>query len=244
MAGHSKWANIKHRKSAKDAQKSKRFGRLIRELTMAAKQGGTNVDSNPRLRIALQNAKSANMPKDNIIRAMAKGESKDAVHYKEVTYEGYGPKGIAVIVECMTDNIKRTVAAIRSIFTKYGGSMSKKGALTFLFDRKGVFNVSIEEDTDIAPAWTLPIIDLGAENIEKVENHWMITCPLVNFGAIQQYIEKHAIIIQDTSLPYIANTLVSIDKATASKIEHMIEALEAQEDVQHIFHNMQLVDTH
>ena len=152
MAGHSKWANIKHRKGAQDAKRGKIFTKLIKEISVAVKENGEDVDSNPRLRTAIQNAKGANMPRENIERAIKKASGNNANTYIEVTYEGYAPNGIAIFIECTTDNINRTVADIRAIFNKYDGDLGKNGSLEFLFNRKGVFlieksaiNIDLEE---------------------------------------------------------------------------------------------------
>ena len=139
MAGHSKWANIKHRKGAQDAKRGKVFTKIIKEISVAVKEGGEDVDSNPRLRTAIQNAKGVNMPRENVERAIKKASGNDAQAYMEVTYEGYGPYGIAIFVECTTDNINRTVADVRAIFNKYDGDLGKNGSLEFLFEKKGVF---------------------------------------------------------------------------------------------------------
>lgn len=176
MAGHSKWANIKHRKSANDAKKGKLFGKLVKEIAMAAKQGGAMPESNPRLRLAIQNAKSANLPKDNIERAIKTGNNRNAATYTEVTYEGHAAHGVAVIVECMTDNLNRTVADVRAIFTKYGSGLGKSNALAFLFDRKGVFTIRQTAATD-EEALTLAMIEAGAEAIEPEAGYSHITCP-------------------------------------------------------------------
>ena len=143
MAGHSKWANIKHRKGAQDAKRSKIFTRIIKDLTIASKEGGIDPETNPRLRTAIANAKGANMPKDTIERAIKKGSDEEASSYQEVSFEGYGPHGIAIFIECTTDNNNRTVANIRAIFNKNGGSLGTNGSLEFLFERKGVFIISL-----------------------------------------------------------------------------------------------------
>ena len=243
MAGHSKWANIKHRKRANDAKKGKLFGRLVKEITMAAKQGGALPEGNPRLRIALQSAKSANLPKENITRAIQKGSSKDAAAYKEITYEGYAAHGVAVIVACMTDNINRTVAAVRSIFTKHGGNMGKSGSLAFLFARKGIFTVSKEEVAD-EEAWTLDLIEAGAENIEEKMNCYHITCALETFGHIQHKLERRNTTIVEASLQYVHNTSVVLEDDTATQVMKLIEDLEGHDDVQTVFHNMVVHNGH
>jgi len=243
MAGHSKWANIKHRKRANDAKKGRLFGRLVKEITMAAKQGGAIPEGNPRLRIALQSAKSANLPKENITRAIQKGSGKEAAAYKEITYEGYAAHGVAVIVACMTDNLNRTVAAVRSIFTKHGGNMGKSGSLAFLFERKGMFTVKKEEVTD-EEAWTLALIEAGAENIEDEMNCYHITCTLETFGRIQQELEARNTAIADASLQYVHHTSVTLEEDRATSVVKLIDDLEGHDDVQTVFHNMVVRDAH
>ena len=240
MAGHSKWANIKHRKRAKDAAKSKLFSRLVREITMAAKQGGVLPESNPRLRIALQHAKSANLPRENITRAIQKGGSQDAAAYKEVVYEGYAAHGVGVIVECMTDNLNRTVAAVRSMFTKYGGSMGKSGSLAFFFDRKGVFTVKKELSTTEEDAWMLSLIEAGAQEIEEEAGEHYITCSLEAFGRLQQTLEDLKAPIEDASLHYVPNTWTPLEEHEATSVLRLVEDLEDHDDVQNVFHNMAL----
>ncbi|MFC2129764.1 YebC/PmpR family DNA-binding transcriptional regulator, partial [Bacteroidota bacterium] len=166
MSGHSKWSTIKHKKGALDAKRGKIFTKLIKEITVAAQMGGADIDSNPRLRSAIQNAKGMNMPKDTIERAISKA-NRDSSDFQEVTFEGYLPHGIAVFIECLTDNNNRTVGNIRSIFSKRGGSLGTNGSLTFLFDRKGIFTIPQGEiDPD---EFELELIDAGVEDIELNE---------------------------------------------------------------------------
>jgi YebC/PmpR family DNA-binding regulatory protein len=235
MAGHSKWANIKHRKSANDAKKAKIFGKLVKEITAAAKQGGSFPESNPSLRIAIQNAKGANVPKENIERAIKKGT--DADDYTAVTYEGYAPYGVAVVVECMTNNLNRTVAAVRAAFSKYNGSMSKSGSLAFLFDRKGVFSIAKEEVSN-EEALTLAMIEAGAEAIEPEEDCLYITCPLEHFGSVQKMLEELQVPPSSATLQYIPNTSVALDEDASNKVMKLIETLEDNDDVQRVYYNM------
>ncbi len=237
MAGHSKWANIKHRKSTNDAKRGKLFGKLVKEITMAAKQGGAIPESNPRLRLALQQAKSANLPKENIERAVKRGSGRDVASYTEVTYEGYAMHGVALIVECTTDNLNRTVAAVRSLFAKYGGSLGKSGTLAFLFDRKGVFCVKKGTTTN-EEELTLAMIEAGAEAIESEPEFFYITCPLETFGRVQQHLEAMPIVLDSASLQYIPNTSITLPRDTATQVIKLIEALEDHDDVQSVAHNM------
>ncbi|GAB3830185.1 hypothetical protein GCM10028895_45910 [Pontibacter rugosus] len=188
MSGHSKWSTIKRKKGALDAKRSKIFTKLIKEITVAVKEGGgADPDGNPRLRLAIQASKAANMPKDNIERAVKKGEGSDAGDYTEVSYEGYGPNGVAVFVECLTDNINRTVQNLRTIFNKSGGSLGVSGSVEYLFDRKGVFVAKrnpeqpIEEDELL-----LELADGGAEEVEFEEEYITIYSAMEDFGALQK----------------------------------------------------------
>ena len=237
MAGHSKWANIKHRKEANDAKRGRLFGKLVKEITMATKQGGNMPESNPRLRLAIQNAKNANLPKENIERAIKKGHGSNATAYTEVTYEGYATHGVAVIVECMTDNPNRTVAAVRALFAKHGISLGKSGALSFLFDRKGVFTIK-KEAIPNEEALTLAMIEAGADAIEDSEGYLHITCPLATFGHVQQNLETMQVNINNSELQYVPKTSVTLQKDTAANVIRLIGTLENHDDVQRVFHNM------
>ncbi|MEM9417167.1 MAG: YebC/PmpR family DNA-binding transcriptional regulator [Bacteroidota bacterium] len=241
MAGHSKWANIKHRKSANDAKRGQLFGKLVKEITMAAKQGGGVPDNNPRLRLAIQQAKNANLPKDNIERAIKKGSGADAADYTEVTYEGYAAHGVAVIAECMTDNLNRTVAAVRAAFTKYGGSLGKSGSLAFLFDRQGVFSLAQECVSD-EEALTLAMIEAGATAIEPEAGYFYITCPLEAFGQVQKALEMLQLPIDEAALQYIPQTSVALAEDAAAQVMKLVEALEGNDDVQRVFHNLAVND--
>ena len=171
MAGHSKWANIKHRKAAQDKKRGKLFTRIIKEITIAARDGGADPDSNPGLRLAIQNAKGANMPKDTVERAIKKGAGGDGANLAEITFEGYASNGIAVFVEATTDNNNRTVASVRSVFNKYGGNLGTNGSLSFIFDRKGVFtiNKTAFEGKDIEEL-EMELIDGGLEEMNEEKN--------------------------------------------------------------------------
>lgn len=204
---------------------------------MAAKQGGPMPDSNPRLRLVIQNAKSANLPKDNIERAIKKGSGTDATDYTEVTYEGYAAHGVAVMVECMTDNLNRTVAAVRAAFSKYGGSLGKNGSLAFLFEHEGVF-VLKKEVVANEEALTLAMIEAGATAIEPEEEDFYITCPLETFGTAQKALEALQVPIEEAALQYTPHTQVTLEQEAMTKVMKLIEVLEDNDDVQRVFHNM------
>ncbi|MEL6539440.1 MAG: YebC/PmpR family DNA-binding transcriptional regulator [Bacteroidota bacterium] len=231
MSGHSKWANIKRRKGAVDAKRGRLFGKLVTEIIAAVRQGGASPDGNPRLRLAIQNAKGANVPKDNIERAIAKGHKSDHVAYETVTYEGYAPYGIAMIVACVTDNLNRTVAAVRAAFTKCGGSLSKSGSLAHLFDRKGVFVLSQQSVPD-QDALDLAMIEAEAEAITSEEDYLYVTCPLEAFGSVQKALEALQLVPESATLQYIPHASVAVQGNAAATVMKLIEALEDNVDVQ------------
>lgn len=238
MAGHSKWANIKRRKGAQDAKRGKMFTKLIKELTVAAKNGGPDPEANPRLRLAIQNAKGANMPKDNIERAISKGAGADSADYIETTYEGYASHGVAVFVEATTDNLNRTVSAVRAAFSKYGGSLGTNGSLEFIFDRKGVFTFPQPEgDLDDL---TLELIDGGAEEIESEDHYMHVTCSLEDFGNVQRKLDSLNIVPELAEAQRVPNTTVSLTDEELAKVYKLIETLEDDDDVQKVYHNIEI----
>lgn len=237
MAGHSKWSNIKRKKGANDAKKSKIFTKLVKEIAVAAKNGGPDLAFNPWLRVAVQNAKGANMPKDAILRAINKGDGRDIGEYHEVTYEGYGSHGVAVMVVCMTDKITRTVANVRAIFSKFGGSLVKSGSISFLFHHKGVFSIpvaAIQSEDD----FTLALIDAGAEVLENDGACMHATCAVADFGSVQKQLEKLSIEPIYAGLEYIPNTLVEVDNEALPKLIKLIDALKDDDDIQKVYHNI------
>lgn len=239
MAGHSKWANIKHRKGAQDAKRGKIFTRIIKEISIAVKEGGADPDANPRLRLAIANAKNNNMPKDNIERAIKKASGADADNYFEATFEGYAPHGVAVYVECTTDNNNRTVSNVRAAFSKYGGSLGTNGSLEFIFDRKGVFVISPNDKLD-EDELTLELIDAGAEEVETNEGYYHITCDMKDFGKLQGKLEELNIEPETAELQRIPSSMVELDDDQFKQVMKLIEVLEDDDDVQKVFHNMEI----
>lgn len=240
MAGHSKWANIKHRKGAQDKKRSKIFTRLLKEIAVATKEGGQDPDANPRLRMGILNAKKANIPKDNITKAVNKGAGADSTSYEEVNYEGYAPNGVAVFVECLTDNINRTVSNLRYYFSKNNGSLGKSGSVDYMFDRKGVFIVKsegLEED-----AFTLELLDFGLEEIEVEEENFILTCAFEDYGMLNGRLEEMGIEAESASLERIPGNTVSLDLEQARAVLKLIDIIEDDDDVQNIFHNLELTD--
>lgn len=242
MAGHSKWANIKRRKGAQDAKRAKVFTRILKEIAIAVKEGGSpDPDSNPRLRLAIANAKGVNMPKDNINRAIKKASDKDSENYQEVTYEGYGPAGIALFVEATTDNINRTVSNVRAIFTKYGGSLGTNGSLEFIFDRKGVFSIPLASLSEWdMEEFEMELIDGGAEEVEKDEDFVTIYTSFEDFGNMQKKLEELSIEAESQELQRIPNSSQAIELEEGKKVLNIIEKFEEDDDVNTVFHNMEL----
>ena len=239
MAGHSKWANIKHRKGAQDKKRGKIFTKLIKEISVAAREGGADPDTNPRLRLAIQNAKGQNMPKDNIERAIKKATDSESVEYFEPTYEGYAPHGVAVFVECATDNLNRTVAAVRSIFTKYDGSLSVNGSVDYMFERKGIFLIKLEGEQPIdKDDLTLELIDGGAEEVDFDEGYVHVTTVMEDFGNMQTKLDDLKIEAESSELQRIPTTYVDLADEEFNQVMRLIDSLEDDDDVQKVYHNL------
>jgi YebC/PmpR family DNA-binding regulatory protein len=239
MSGHSKWSTIKRKKGANDARKGKLFSKIVKEIQVSVKEGGSDTDSNPRLRLAIQNAKGVNMPKENIDRTIKKASSEGA-SLQEVTYEGYGPSGIAMYIECLTDNNLRTVSNIRSVFNKRGGNLGTNGSLSYLFDRKGVFTVP-KGDFD-PEEFELEIIDAGVEECELEDDIYIITTSLEDFGNVQKKLDEMEIHIENAELQRIPNSTKKLDIESAGKVLKMIEDFEELDDVQNIYHNLEITE--
>ncbi|MEZ5173788.1 MAG: YebC/PmpR family DNA-binding transcriptional regulator [Bacteroidia bacterium] len=240
MAGHSKWANIKHRKGAQDKRRGKVFTRILREIMMSVKASGADPDSNPRLRLAIQNAKGANIPKDTIQRNIDKAAGKESENYTEPTYEGYAPGGIAVFVECATDNLNRTVQDVRMVFNKYGGNLGTNGSLSFIFDRMGVFTIpqgELDEDE-----FTMEMIDANASEIELNEGVFTVYVPFDSFGDMQKKLETMGITPENASLQRIPKETTTLDLETASKALKLIDMMDDLDDVQEVYHNLELTE--
>lgn len=236
MSGHSKWATIKRKKGALDAKRGKMFTKLIKELTIAAREGGGDPAANPRLRLAVDNAKAANMPQDNIERAIKKATGElEGVTYQEMTYEGYGPSGVAILVEVATDNKNRIVAEVRHIFSKYGGSMGENGSVAWMFDRKGVISLQRQGKTedDIMEI----ILDAGAEDMQTEEDFFEIQTPIESFEPVRKSLADKNLSIENASLQWIAKNTVPVAGEEAEKVMKLIEAMEDNDDVQNVYSN-------
>ncbi|MGD1844038.1 MAG: YebC/PmpR family DNA-binding transcriptional regulator [Salibacteraceae bacterium] len=243
MSGHSKWSTIKRKKGALDAKRAKLFTRVLKEINVAVKDGGPDPEANPRLRLAIANAKGVNMPKDNVARAISKASDKDSESYQEVTYEGYAPGGIAIFVEATTDNLNRTVANVRAIFNKTGGSLGTNGSLEFLFDRKGVFTLeqAVLEGKD-RDEFEMELIDGGAEEVEDQEDTIVIYTSFEDFGNMQRKLEELAIEAKSAELQRIPNSTNELDVDAGKKVLNIVERFEEDDDVNQVFHNLELTD--
>lgn len=243
MAGHSKWANIKHRKAREDAKRAKAFTKHIREITVAAREGGGDPDANPRLSLAIQNAKGVNLPKDNIERAIKKGTGElddGSGNYEEVTYEGYGPGGIAYFIEATSNNLNRTVGEIRHLFTKHGGNLGTDGSVGYLFEQKGSIKI---KKTDMDPdELMLLAIDAGAEDVEIEEEFIEVTTTRENLITTRKNLEEEGIEIESAELVRIPMTEVSADPDTARKNLKLMDLFDENDDVSSIFTNLKLDD--
>jgi len=236
MAGHSKWANIKHRKAAQDKKRGKLYTKIIREITVAARMGGGDINDNPRLRAAVDKALSANMPKDTIERAIQRGAGGgDGSDVEELVYEGYGPGGVAILVEAMTDNRNRTVAEVRHAFSKAGGNLGTDGSVAYLFMRQGIINFAPGADEEQVMEVAL---EAGAEDIEAEEDGALsVTTPWETVSDVVQALSAADLAPDHSEVTMVASTLAECDLDTAQKVLRLIDALEELDDVQEVYSN-------
>ena len=240
MAGHSKWANIQHRKGAQDKKRAALFARLAKEITIASKLGGPDPDANPRLRLAIANARGQSMPKDNIDRAIKKSQAGEGDDYEEIRYEGYGPNGVAVIVEAMTDNRNRTASTVRSTFTKNGGNLGETGSVGFMFDRKG--EVTYPADAGDADTVMMAAIEAGAEDVESSEDGHVIWCADTDLNEVATALEAELGESESTKLVWKPTTTTEMDLDSMQKLMRLIDALEDDDDVQRVTTNFEASD--
>ena len=240
MSGHSKWSTIKRKKGANDAKRGKIFSKLIKEITVAARQGGGDPDGNPRLRSAIAAAKAENMPKDNIARAVAKGSGGgDGDTYEEILYEGYGPGGVAVLVECMTDNRNRTVADVRHYFAKSNGNLGENGCVAWMFDKKGQIlvdkeKISEEELMDKA-------LEAGAEDVLEDENEFQVLTSIDEFNDVRDSLEEQGVEFLEASISMIPQNTIDVDdEKVAASLLRLLENLEDHDDVQKVHANFDI----
>ncbi len=240
MSGHNKWSTIKRKKGALDSKRSKIFSKIIKDITVAVKEGGPDPDANARLRLAVSNAKGANMPKDTLQRAINKASDKNTAALQELTFECYAPHGIAVFVECLTDNNNRTVASVRSIFNKFGGTMGTNGSLGFIFQRKGVFQIPIK-DRD-ADELEMSLIEAGADEIERDDDYFTVYTKMEDFAAMQKSLEEMNIECENAELQRIPNTTTELPLEEGLKVMKLINMLEDDDDVQAVYHTLEMTE--
>jgi YebC/PmpR family DNA-binding regulatory protein len=242
MSGHSKWHSIKHKKGAADAARGKLFARLIRQIEVAARDGGGDPDSNATLRTAVQNARDNSVPVDTIDRAIKRGTGElEGVRYESVTYEGYAPNGVAVYVECLTDNRNRTTAEIKNLFTRLGGSLAEPGAVAWQFERRGV--IVLDKSAASEDDLMMITLDAGAEDIVDQGETWQITSAPTDLHAVRSALEGAGVGVTSAELPMLATTTVALsDETSAKQVLRVIEALEDEDDVQAVHSNFDIPD--
>jgi YebC/PmpR family DNA-binding regulatory protein len=241
MSGHSKWSTIRHKKAAQDAKRGKIFTKLIKELTVSAKLGGGDPDGNPRLRTAVAAARSANMPADNIKRAIQKGTGElPGVSYEEVAYEGYGPGGVAILLETMTDNRMRTTPELRHLFTKHGGNLGEPNSVAWMFEKKGRLSVA-RSDADEDRLMEIAL-EAGADDLQEDDDCFVIYTSPTAFPAVQQAVERAEVPTRDAGLVLEPQNTVHLDSPKAEQCLRLLEALEDHEDVQNVYANLEVDD--
>lgn len=242
MAGHNKWSKVKHKKEAADSKRSKIWTKIIREITVSSRMGGSDPDSNPRLRKAIDDARSSNMPKDNIQRAIQKGSGGEGENLEELVYEGYGPGGVALVVECMTDNRNRTLSDVRTIIQKKGGNLGATGSVMFGFHKKGQFFFDRGGQGKNANEDMLLEVGLehGIEEVSEEKDGFLVTCPVESYLKLKEAFVKANLIPDTSELTMIPDNYVKVTGDNAKKLVAMIEALEDQDDVQNVYSNMDI----
>ncbi len=237
MSGHSKWANIKHKKGKADAQRGKIFTKIGREIAVAVKEGGSNPDDNSRLRDIIAKAKSNNMPNDNILRSIKKASGElGSINFESITYEGYGAGGVAVIVEALTDNRNRTAADIRHSFDKFGGSLGATGCVSWMFERKGVLAVEMTEDMD-EDTVMMDALEAGATDVETSDDVIEITASVEDFSSVHKEMEKAGYSFLVSEIQLVPENTVDIAPDKTESVQNMLDMLEDNDDVQNVYHN-------
>lgn len=241
MSGHNKWSSIKHKKGAADAKRGKVFTKVIREITVAARMGGGDPNGNPRLRAAVALAKSENMPKDNIDRAIKKGTGElEGVSYEEMSYEGYGPGGVAVLVDCLTDNKNRTVADVKHLFERYGGSLGEPGCVSYLFEKKGL--IIIEKDKVDEDELLDLALEAGAEDVKEEDTEFNVITDLADFESVKKAVDDAEIPNTFAEITMIPQNTVDVEGKKAQQILNLIEALDDVDDVSKVYSNFDISD--
>ncbi|MDD3839576.1 MAG: YebC/PmpR family DNA-binding transcriptional regulator [Clostridia bacterium] len=240
MAGHSKWSNIKHKKAKEDAKRGKIFTKLGREIAVSVKEGGSDPETNPRLKDVIAKARANNMPNDNIERSIKKAAGElDDVNYEEFIYEGYGPGGAAVIVEIMTDNRNRTASDVRYIFDKNGGNLGATGCVAWMFDRKGVIIIQDDKDID-EDDLMLMAIDAGAEDFSHEADIYEILTSPSDFSSVREALEKEGLKFESAQIEMVPQNMVKLEENDGKKMEKLVDMLEDNDDVQNIYHNWEI----
>ena len=241
MSGHSKWSTIKHKKGAADAKRGKIFTKVIKEITVAARIGGGDVDGNPRLRLAVQKAKEVNMPQENVTRAIKKGTGElEGVQYEEISYEGYGPGGVAIFMEVMTDNKNRTVGELRATLGKNGGNMGENGCVAWIFEQKGLITVQLSDKSE--EELLELIIEAGGDDMQTVEDYYEITSSVEYFEPVRKAIEEAGIKTQSSELTRIPQNTVKIEEKNCKSLLRLMDALEDHDDIQKVYSNFDIAD--
>jgi len=241
MSGHSKWASIKHKKGAADAKRGKLFTKLIREITVAARSAGGNPDTNARLRLAIQRAKDSNMPADNVDRAIKKGTGElEGVNYEEVVYEGYGPGGIAIMVDVLTDNKNRATGLIRNIFSKRGGNMAGQGSVNWIFEKKGY--IVINKDTIDEEKLMSVVLEAGAEDMKTEETTYAVTTQPGDFDKVKKALEDNNVKIEAADVTSVPKNTIKVAGEDAKKVLALVNELEENDDVQNVYANFDIPD--
>ncbi|MDY5969901.1 MAG: YebC/PmpR family DNA-binding transcriptional regulator [Bacteroidales bacterium] len=241
MSGHNKWSKIKRAKGAADAKRSKQYSKILKEVAIAVRESGPDPDNNPRLRLLVQNARGCNMPKDTLQRAINKASDKDAAVMQEITFECHAPHGIAVFIECLSDNNMRTVANVRSIMNKYGGTMDTNGSLSFLFTRMGVFVIPRKPEMN-TEEMEMELIDAGLEKMEVDEDYITIYTAYEDFNNMVKALEERNIECETAELQRIPNTTRTLDADSTRKVMKLLDTLEEDDDVTNVFHDMEIPD--
>ncbi len=237
MAGHSKWANIKHKKAAQDAKRGQIFTKLARQLTVAAKEGGADPESNFKLRLAVDNARAVNMPNDNIERAIGKGiGGLDGDNYEEIIYEGYGPYGVAILIEVLTDNRNRTVSELRHGFSKNGGNLGESGCVAWMFEKKGLLVIDKDTVTD-EDEFMLTALEAGAEDIESDEDVFKVLTDQLEFATVRQNLAEAGFSFLGAEVSMIPENSITVSSQESTGLERLIDALEELDDVQEVYSN-------
>jgi len=237
MAGHSKWSNIKNKKAKMDAQKGKIYTRFSKLIIVAVREGGPDTNSNSRLKDIIEKAKQANMPNDNITRAIKRGSGElGGGDYEEIMYEGYGPGGVAILVDATTDNRNRTAGEMRHLFDKYGGNLGETGCVAWMFEKKGLILIEKKDDIDVDDIMMMAI-DSGADDVEETEDSIVITATVDNFEIVKNSLKESNIDIYSADLSFIPNSTISVSEPDSERLEKLLESLEEHDDVQNVYTN-------